>query len=100
MAVLLVVTLPAIVVQEEMGKMEIVNGFLTDAPGCSVCINEIMANPSGSEQGEYPNGEWVEIVNLGDTPVSRGWYLEDQGGWIHYINESTWIGFLDLESRG
>ena len=97
MAVLLVVTLPAIAVQEEMGKMEIVNGFLTDAPGCSVCINEIMANPSGSEQGEYPNGEWVEIVNLGDTPVSlEGWYLEDQGGWIHYINESTWIGFLDL----
>ena len=98
MTALLVVTLPAIAVQEEMSEMERMNGFSTGTSICSVCINEIMVNPSGSEQGEYPDGEWVEIVNVGGSPVSlEGWYLEDQGGWIHYINESTWVGFSLLQ---
>ena len=93
MAVLLVVTLPAIAVQEEMGKIEIVNGFLTDAPGCSVCINEIMANPSGSEQGEYPNGEWVEIVNS-EIPWShlRDGILKTRG--VGYTTSTSRLGLV------
>ena len=98
MTALLVLTLPALAVQEEMREMGGVDGFWTDTAMCDICINEIMANPSGLEQGEYPDGEWVEIINIGETPVSlEGWYLEDQGGWIHYINESTWIGFSELQ---
>ena len=97
-AALLVLTLPALAVQEEMREMGEVDGFLTDTATCIICINEIMANPSGPEQGEYPDGEWVEITNIGEDPVSlEGWYLEDQGGWTHYINESTWIGFSELQ---
>ena len=43
-------------------------------------------------------GNGSEIVNVGGSPVSlEGWYLEDQGGWIHYINESTWVGFSVLQ---
>ena len=96
-AALLVLTLPALAVQEEMREMGEVDGFLTDTATCIICINEIMANPSGPEQGEYPDGEWVEITNIGEDPVSlEGWYLEDQGGWTHYINELTWIGFLEF----
>lgn len=41
-------------------------------------ISEIMANPSGSDSNTYPEGEWVEIVNVGnDTASFQGWKLRD-----------------------
>ena len=65
---------------------------------CNICFNEIMANPSGPEQGLYPDGEWLELINRGQTAVSlQGWYIEDAGGWKHYINQSTWVGFESLQ---
>ena len=45
----------------------------SDTP--SVVISEIMYNPSSPE----PNGEWVEIVNLGPGSVDvSGWILDDE----------------------
>ena len=66
---------------------------------CSgVCINEMMPNADGSDQGIFPNGEWVELYNSGSTGIDlQGWTLEDIGGWIHPIDSSTWIGFSELE---
>ncbi|MEO2242867.1 MAG: hypothetical protein ABGX49_04290, partial [Candidatus Poseidoniia archaeon] len=38
---------------------------------CStICINEMLPNPDGSDQGIFPNGEWVELYNFGSTDVS------------------------------
>ena len=67
---------------------------------CStICINEMLPNPDGSDQGIFPNGEWVELYNFGSTDVSlEGWTLEDVGGWVHPIDQSTWVGFDQLST--
>tara|TARA_X000001036_G_scaffold259521_1_gene241258 strand:+ start:375 stop:632 length:258 start_codon:yes stop_codon:yes gene_type:complete len=33
----------------------------------SICINELMPNADGPDQGAFPKGEWVELVNSGKT---------------------------------
>ena len=64
---------------------------------CVVCINEIMPNADGSDQGIFPQGEWVELFNTGSSSVSlEGWTIVDIGGWTHPINETSWVGFSDL----
>ena len=64
---------------------------------CIVCINEIMPNADGSDQGIFPQGEWVELFNTGSSSVSlEGWTIVDIGGWTHPINETSWVGFSDL----
>jgi phosphatidylserine/phosphatidylglycerophosphate/cardiolipin synthase-like enzyme len=67
---------------------------------CSdLCINEVMPNADGSDQGIFPGGEWVELLNSGSVDVSlEGWALVDLGGWHHPINSETWVGFDDLDS--
>ena len=63
-----------------------------------VCINEIMPNAGGSDQGIFPNGEWVELYNSGPSGVNlQNWTLEDFGGWIHPIDSSTWVDFSNLD---
>ena len=37
---------------------------------CVVCINELMPNADGSDQGIYPQGEWVELLNTGSSSVN------------------------------
>ena len=64
----------------------------------SICINELMPNADGPDQGMFPQGEWVELVNSGDSEVYlNGWAVVDIGGWYHPINEQSWVGFDDLE---
>lgn len=64
----------------------------------SICINEVMSNADGSDQGVFPQGEWVELVNSGDTEVNLyGWAIIDIGGWYHPIDDQSWVGFDDLE---
>ncbi len=64
---------------------------------CSICINEVMPNADGSDQGIFPQGEWVELLNQGSEAVSlEGWTIVDLGGWTHPINASTWVGFAAL----
>ncbi len=65
---------------------------------CSaVCINEMMPNADGLDQGVFPNGEWVELYNSGSVDVSlENWTLEDVGGWIHPLDSGTWVGFDQL----
>ncbi|HJO42175.1 MAG TPA: lamin tail domain-containing protein, partial [Candidatus Thalassarchaeaceae archaeon] len=65
--------------------------------GCVVCINEVMANADGSDQGIFPQGEWVELWNSGDSDVNiLGWTIVDIGGWTHPINEESWVNFDQL----
>ncbi|HIA24466.1 MAG TPA: hypothetical protein EYN78_01450, partial [Candidatus Poseidoniales archaeon] len=41
-------------------------------------ISELMPNPIGSDSNLYPEGEWVEIVNVGnDTASFQGWKIRD-----------------------
>ncbi len=59
----------------------------------------MLPNPDGSDQGIFPNGEWVELYNFGSTDVSlEGWTLEDVGGWVHPIDQSTWVNFDELST--
>ncbi|MDP6899257.1 MAG: lamin tail domain-containing protein [Candidatus Thalassarchaeaceae archaeon] len=65
----------------------------------SVCINELLPNPAGSDTGIYPDGEWVELYNSGTQDVDlQGWTLEDAGGWVHVIDANSWVGFNNLAS--
>ncbi len=65
----------------------------------SICISEVMPNADGSDQGMFPQGEWVELVNSGNYDVNLyGWAIVDIGGWYHPINEQSWVGFDALES--
>ncbi len=84
----------------ESGLREVRSEFAASrSTECSgVCINEMMPNAGGSDQGIFPNGEWVEMYNSGSTGVNlQNWTLEDIGGWVHPINSSTWVGFSNLE---
>lgn len=49
----------------------------TGEPEARLVINEVLADPLGPE----PQGEWVELVNIGAAPAwLEGWTLEDGGG--------------------
>jgi len=44
-------------------------------------INEVLAYPDSSNGNEYPNGEWIELVNEGDSPIDlTGWKIRN-GTW-------------------
>ena len=65
--------------------------------GCVVCINEVMADADGSDKGIFPQGEWVELWNSGDSAVNlQGWTIVDIGGWTHPIDENSWVEFDQL----
>ncbi|MBL6748829.1 MAG: lamin tail domain-containing protein, partial [Candidatus Poseidonia sp.] len=34
-----------------------------------ICINEVIPNPAGLDDGTYPNGEWFELTNGGTSDV-------------------------------
>ncbi len=64
-----------------------------------VCINEVMTNADGPDQGIFPQGEWVELLNSGTEGISlEGWGILDIGGWYHPITEESWVDFEDLDS--
>lgn len=50
---------------------------LAPPPAAQVVINEVMANPFGSEPAE----EWIEIINAGTASAEMvGWRLRDESG--------------------
>ena len=62
-----------------------------------ICINELMPNPPGTDTGNYPGCEWVEIYNSGTTDISlQGWTLVDAAQYSHAIDASTWVDFGSL----
>ena len=39
-----------------------------------VCLNEVIPNPSGFDDANYPGGEWFELYNSGTAAVDiSGW---------------------------
>ena len=62
----------------------------------AICINELMPNPMGTDTGNYPACEWVELYNSGSTDVNlQGWTLDDPS-WSHPIDANTWVDFANL----
>lgn len=60
------------------------DGNLIPWDGCSaegkreVVLNEILPDPAGSDNAPKPNGEWVELFNLTNKPISlENWALYD-----------------------
>jgi len=48
------------------------------APAPKVVINEFIPDPEGDDNAPMPEGEWVELYNLGDAEVNvSGWVLYD-----------------------
>ncbi len=84
---------PAVMLTDEASKTR----DSGEDSACVVCITEVMPNADGSDQGIFPQGEWVELLNTGADAVNlEGWTIVDIGGWTHPINATTWVGFAEL----
>jgi len=55
------------------------SGTVRTGPGqAQFVITEVMADPTGPE----PQGEWIELQNVGTKPGSlRGYFIGDESGW-------------------
>ena len=63
----------------------------------SICINELMPNPMGTDTGNYPACEWVELHNSGTSDINlQGWTLVDAAQYSHPIDANTWVDFANL----
>lgn len=63
----------------------------------NVVINEIMQNPQRNAGSDY-DGEWFEVVNIGDTAIDiNGWCIRDNGSNSHTINNG---GPLNVPAGG
>ena len=86
------------VVESGLSDSKMGNAVSRSTACSEVCINELMPNADGSDQGIFPNGEWVELYNSGPTGINlQDWTLEDIGGWAHPIDSTTWVGFSELD---
>ena len=59
-----------------------------------ICLNEALPNPNGYDSGTWPNGEWVELYNKGNTTVDvSGWYVTNKAAKMMYFNETTIVDY-------
>jgi phosphatidylserine/phosphatidylglycerophosphate/cardiolipin synthase-like enzyme len=59
-----------------------------------ICLNEALPNPNGYDDATWPNGEWVEIHNKGNTTVDvLGWYVTNKAAKTMYFNETTIVDY-------
>ena len=66
------------------------------ASACSgdICLNEALPNPNGYDDATWPNGEWMEIHNSGQTPMDvLNWKLENKAGKTLEFNSTTIVGY-------
>lgn len=68
-------------------------------PG-DLIVNEVMADAFPSfDNATYPGGEWVEVLNQGNTEIDlTGYYLSDAAGNIIEFDQDHLIGFSDEAS--
>ena len=51
----------------------------------------------GTDTGNYPACEWVELYNSGTTDINlQGWTLVDDAQYSHPIDANTWVDFANL----
>ena len=59
-----------------------------------ICLNEALPNPNGYDDAAWPNGEWLEIHNSGNTTVDvLGWYFTNKASKVMYFNETTIVDY-------
>ncbi|HIG38871.1 MAG TPA: DUF839 domain-containing protein [Candidatus Poseidoniales archaeon] len=97
LVILVVMSLSPILI-DGLNETTLFRSASSRSANCSgVCINEMMTNADGSDQGVFPAGEWVELHNSGSIEISlENWILEDIGGWVHPIDAETWVDFDQL----
>ena len=60
----------------------------------NVCLNEVIPNPNGADNGLYPNGEWFELHNSGSTDVDlTGWYVTTSASKTLNFDANTIVGY-------
>ena len=60
----------------------------------TVCFNEALPNPTGSDDATWPNGEWMEIYNTGTTPVDvLNWKLINKASKTLNFDSVSIVGF-------
>ena len=82
-----------------MSLSPLVQGTGARSTACSgdICINELMPNPMGTDTGNYPACEWVELYNSGTSDINlQGWTLVDAAQYSHPIDANTWVDFANL----
>jgi len=46
-----------------------------------IVMNEFVPNPLGDDDADRPDGEWIELYNILDTPIDvAGWYFTNSDG--------------------
>ena len=65
-----------------------------------ICINEVIPNPAGQDNGTYPNGEWFELTNGGTSDVDlSSWSVQTSAGKSLSFDSSTILN-LSVEGVG
>ena len=60
----------------------------------SVCINEVIPNPNGADDANYPNGEWFELYNNGGMDVDlTGWKVTTSANKALAFDANTIVGY-------
>jgi hypothetical protein len=55
----------------------------------NIKINEFLPNPIGDDNTEMPDGEWIELINLGDEVNIENFYLKDSANHKLYITQTN-----------
>lgn len=68
------------------------------APNLSpIVMNEFVPNPVGDDGADQPEGEWIELYNILDTPIDVvDWYFMNQSGDVVTISADRTIGSTTL----
>ena len=83
---------------EESGQPLLTGGRGTACTGY-VCINEVIPNPNGADDANYPNGEWFELHNNGAVDVDlTGWKVTTSANKALAFNANTIVGYQSSNS--
>tara|TARA_B100000900_G_C20598936_1_gene724675 strand:+ start:159 stop:5024 length:4866 start_codon:yes stop_codon:yes gene_type:complete len=59
-----------------------------------VCINEVIPNPNGLDDANYPGGEWLELHNNGTSDVDlTGWKVTNTASQTLDFDSNTIVGY-------
>ena len=59
-----------------------------------VCINEVIPNPNGLDDANYPGGEWLELHNNGTTDVDlTGWKVTNTASQTLDFDSNHIVGY-------
>ncbi|MDP7001358.1 MAG: lamin tail domain-containing protein, partial [Candidatus Poseidoniaceae archaeon] len=60
----------------------------------TICLNEVMPNPSGYDDAAWPGGEWAEIKNTGPSAVNvLNWMLQNSNGKTLTFDANSIVGY-------